>query len=66
MAGRAVSPEVASKLEAQQKDAAMFRLAPQEWKSGDIPWLLDIVAPSDVAKAWGRDPAAIERKERPR
>ncbi len=32
-----VSPEVAATLEAQQKDGAMFRLAPQEWKSGDIP-----------------------------
>ncbi len=39
-----VSPEVAAKLETQQKDGAMFRLAPQEWKSGDILWLLDIVA----------------------
>lgn len=46
-----VSPEVAAKLEVQQKDGAMFRLAPQEWKSGDIPWLLDIVAPPDLAKA---------------
>ena len=42
---------MAAKLEAQQKDGAMFRLAPQEWKSGDIPWLLDIVAPLEVAKA---------------
>lgn len=46
-----VSPEVAAKLEAQQKDGAMFRLAPQEWKSGDIPWLLDIIALPEVAKA---------------
>ncbi len=46
-----VSPEVAAKLAAQQKDGAMFRLAPNEWKSGDIPWLLDIVAPPEVAKA---------------
>jgi cytolysin-activating lysine-acyltransferase len=45
-----VSPEVAAKLELQQKDGAMFRLAPQEWKSGDIPWLLDIVAPAEMAK----------------
>jgi cytolysin-activating lysine-acyltransferase len=46
-----VSPEVAAKLDAQQRDGAMFRLAPQEWKSGDVPWLLDIVAPPNVAKA---------------
>jgi len=45
-----VSPEVAANLEAQQKDGAMFRLAPQEWKSGEIPWLLDIVAAPEVAK----------------
>src|SRR5262245_45109794 len=49
-----ISPEVAAKLEAQQKDGAMFRLAPQECKSGDIPWLLDIVAPPDVAKVMSK------------
>ncbi len=49
-----VSPEVAAKLEAQKKDGAVFRLAPPEWKSGDIPWLLDIVAPPEAAKAMYR------------
>jgi len=46
-----VSEEVAAKLERQQKDGAPFRLAPQEWKSGTIPWLLDIVGEPRAAQA---------------
>jgi cytolysin-activating lysine-acyltransferase len=33
-----VSPEVDKRL--MEGDAAALRLKPEEWKSGDIPWLL--------------------------
>jgi hypothetical protein len=46
-----VSEEVAAKLERQRQDGATFRLAPQEWKSGPIPWLLDIVGEPRAAPA---------------
>ncbi|WP_186400862.1 toxin-activating lysine-acyltransferase [Stappia sp. P2PMeth1] len=35
-----VSPEVDAKLEAQRAAGVSFRLAPHEWTSGEIPWLL--------------------------
>jgi hypothetical protein len=49
-----VSEEVAAKLAAQKKAGAPFRLAPQEWKSGPIPWLLDIVGDPRAAQAMYR------------
>ena len=39
------------KLEAQLKATIPFCLAPHEWKSGKIPWLLAVLAPKDVAQA---------------
>ena len=45
-----VSKKVDKKLEAQKKEYIPFRLAPHEWKSGDIPWLLAIAAPKEVAQ----------------
>jgi hemolysin-activating ACP:hemolysin acyltransferase len=38
-------------LEAQQHANISFRLAPHEWKSGEIPWLLAVLAPNEVAQA---------------
>lgn len=35
-----VSEEVDQKLEAQKKAGAPLRLAPSDWTSGDIPWLV--------------------------
>jgi hemolysin-activating ACP:hemolysin acyltransferase len=49
-----VSEEVAAKLAAQKKAGARFRLAPQEWKSGPIPWLLDIVGDPRAVQAMYR------------
>lgn len=46
-----VSEEVDKKLEAQQQANMPFRLAPQEWKSWEIPWLLTVLAPKEVAQA---------------
>ncbi|WP_085902500.1 toxin-activating lysine-acyltransferase [Kiloniella majae] len=41
-----VSEEVDTKLEAQKKAKLPIpKLAPQDWKSGDIPWLVTLVAP---------------------
>jgi hemolysin-activating ACP:hemolysin acyltransferase len=62
-----VSEEVAAKLERQQKDGAPFRLAPQEWKSGPIPWLLDIIGDPRAAQAMYRQLLeTVFRGERPR
>lgn len=44
-----VSAEVDEKL-SQNLDRPM-RLRPDEWKSGDIPWLIDAIGPPDVVKA---------------
>lgn len=46
-----VSEDVDKKLEAQKKSNIPFRLAPQDWKSGDILWLLDVIGPKEVAPA---------------
>jgi cytolysin-activating lysine-acyltransferase len=46
-----VSEEVDKKLEAQQQANIPFRLAPHEWKNGEIPWLLAVLAPKVVAQA---------------
>ncbi|GJL65543.1 MAG: hypothetical protein NPIRA05_05140 [Nitrospirales bacterium] len=46
-----VSEDVDKKLEAQKEAKIPFRLAPQEWKSGDIPWLLAVVAPKEAGQA---------------
>lgn len=45
-----VSEDVDKKLEAQQQANMPFRLAPHEWKSGEIPWLLTVLAPKEVAQ----------------
>ena len=45
-----VSPEVDAKLEAQRAARASFRLAPHEWTSGEIPWLMLSVAPNELTK----------------
>ncbi|WP_306030725.1 toxin-activating lysine-acyltransferase [Stappia sp. MMSF_3263] len=44
-----VSPEVNDKLDAQKAAGARFRLAPHEWTSGEIPWLMLSVAPNELA-----------------
>lgn len=44
-----VSADVDEKL-SQNLDRPM-RLRPDEWKSGDIPWLIDAIGPPDVVKA---------------
>jgi hemolysin-activating ACP:hemolysin acyltransferase len=44
-----VSEEVDKKFEAQQQRLP-FRLAPQDWKSGEIPWLLAVLAPKEVVQ----------------
>jgi hemolysin-activating ACP:hemolysin acyltransferase len=46
-----VSEDVDKKLEAQQQANIPFRLAPQDWKSGEVPWLLAVLAPKEVAQA---------------
>ncbi|MEX2490606.1 MAG: toxin-activating lysine-acyltransferase [Nitrospirales bacterium] len=46
-----VSDDVNKKLEAQQQANIPFRLAPHDWKSGEIPWLLAVLAPKEVAQA---------------
>jgi hemolysin-activating ACP:hemolysin acyltransferase len=46
-----VSEEVDKKLEAQQQANIPFRLGPQDWKNGDIPWLLTVLAPKEVVQA---------------
>ena len=45
-----VSETVDKKLEAQKKEKIPFRLAPHDWKSGHIPWLLALAAPKEVAQ----------------
>jgi cytolysin-activating lysine-acyltransferase len=45
-----VSPAVATKLQAQADQKKPHRLEPQDWKSGDIPWLLDIVGPPEAQR----------------
>lgn len=45
-----VSPSVSSKLEAQLADGVGYRLSPEEWKSGDIPWVLAIVGSPKLRK----------------
>lgn len=44
-----VSEDVDKKLEGQQKAHIPFRLAPQDWKSGEIPWLLAVLAPKEIS-----------------
>ena len=46
-----VSVEVDKKLEAQKQVNIPFRLAPHEWKSGEIPWLLSVIGPTETMKA---------------
>ncbi len=46
-----VSEKVDKTLEAQQQANIPFHLAPHEWKSGGIPWLLSVLAPKEVVQA---------------
>ncbi|WP_316862473.1 toxin-activating lysine-acyltransferase [uncultured Cohaesibacter sp.] len=46
-----VSEEVDAKLKAQKEAGAPLRLAPQDWTSGDIPWLVLTVGPEAVRKS---------------
>lgn len=42
-----VSPEVDARISEQTKAGAFpTRLKPEDWKSGDIVWLLDVIAPT--------------------
>ncbi|MBD1546355.1 toxin-activating lysine-acyltransferase [Roseibium aggregatum] len=43
-----VSEEVDQKLEAQKKAGAPLRLAPGDWTSGDIPWLVLSLGPKEL------------------
>lgn len=43
-----VSPEVDAKLEAQRAVGLQPRLAPQDWTSGSIPWLVVNVGPKEL------------------
>ncbi|WP_417453884.1 toxin-activating lysine-acyltransferase [Kiloniella sp.] len=44
-----VSDDVDNKLSAQKEAGfPVFRLAPQDWASGDIPWLLAVIAPEET------------------
>lgn len=45
-----VGPAVEDKLHAQMAvKAPLFRLEPQDWRSGDQPYLLDVIAPAEHA-----------------
>ena len=46
-----LSDEVDKKLESQQQANIPFRLALHEWRSGEISWLLAVLAPKEVAQA---------------
>ncbi|WP_443147587.1 toxin-activating lysine-acyltransferase [Nitrospira sp.] len=46
-----VSEDVDKKLDGQQKAHMPFRLAPQDWKSGEIPWLLAVLSSKEVSQA---------------
>lgn len=43
-----VSEEVDQKLNAQKKAEAPLRLAPQDWTSGEIPWLALLTGPEEL------------------
>lgn len=43
-----VSEEIDQKLQAQQKAGAPLRLAPQDWTSGQIPWVLLLTGPQEL------------------
>ena len=60
-----MSEEVNKKLESQQQANIAFRLAPHEWKSGEIPWLLTVLAPKDVARALVKKLEASVFKDKP-
>jgi cytolysin-activating lysine-acyltransferase len=46
-----VSPEVAAKLDSQKKAGVPFRLAPQEWRSGDELRVIDVLGQQKAADA---------------
>jgi hemolysin-activating ACP:hemolysin acyltransferase len=46
-----VSPEVAAKLDSQKKAGVPFRLAPQEWRSGDEVRVIDVLGQQKAADA---------------
>ncbi|MEM9634464.1 MAG: toxin-activating lysine-acyltransferase [Pseudomonadota bacterium] len=43
-----VSEEIDRKLEVQKEAAAPLRLAPSDWVSGDIPWLVLMSGPDEI------------------
>lgn len=45
-----ISPEVFAKLDAQKKAGVSYRLAPQEWTSGDIVRVIDTIGPATEIK----------------
>lgn len=45
-----VSPEVNAKLDAQLQSGNPYRLAPQEWKCGDIPRLVEALGQPEAVK----------------
>jgi hemolysin-activating ACP:hemolysin acyltransferase len=50
-----VSAEVDTKLRAQiRKGLSPLRLAPADWNSGDIVWIVDIIAPPEIGRAMVR------------
>lgn len=46
-----VSGDVRARLKQQADDGAAYRLAPNEWRSGDNQWILALVGPSQVLPA---------------
>ena len=52
-------------MEAQLKANIPFRLAPHEWKSGEIPWLVTVLAPKEVARALVKKLEASVFKDKP-
>ncbi len=45
-----VSEDVDARLKAQQAAGIPFRIAPRDWTSGEIPWVLVVSGPEEVRK----------------
>ena len=45
-----VSEDVDARLKAQQQAGIPFRIAPRDWTSGEIPWVLVVSGPEEVRK----------------
>ena len=59
-----VSDEVSEKLAKQKADGVSYRLAPQEWNSGNNVWLLALVGPEKLRPALQRQIEQETLKER--